>query len=95
VLTGQVACERRDDLLEHLYRLTVVPTSIVDVPQYGIRDDLRANIADGLREGDGVLAGRHGAVRVAYLSEIFGHIGGDPAQPAVIVYGLGERFGLA
>src|SRR5712691_7642675 len=31
VLTGQVACESRDDLLEHLYRLTVVPTGIVNV----------------------------------------------------------------
>src|SRR6516162_6044917 len=33
MLTGQVACERRDDLLEHLDRLTVVPTATVDVPQ--------------------------------------------------------------
>src|SRR5215470_14933772 len=76
-------------------RLMVVPTGIVDGAQVEIRDDLRTNIADGLREGDGVLAGRNGAVRVTYLSEILGHIGGDPAQPTVIVYGLGERFGLA
>src|SRR5262245_52563228 len=31
VLTGQIACESCDDLLEHLYRLTVVPTRIVNL----------------------------------------------------------------
>src|SRR5215510_2734071 len=44
VLTGQVACESRDGLLEHLYCLTVVPAGIVNIAQEGIRDDLRAQI---------------------------------------------------
>src|SRR5262249_49089163 len=92
-LTDQVACESCDDLLEHLYRLTVLPTGIVHVAQEGLRDDLRAQIAEGLREGEGVLAGCDGAVIVARQPEIFGHVERDPAQPAVIVYGLGECFG--
>src|SRR5262249_28790292 len=84
VLMGQVACERRDDLPEHLYAPAVVPTGIVDNAQVDIRDDLRAQIVEGLREGKSVPAGLDGTVKVAHHPEIIDHVEGDPAQPAVI-----------
>src|SRR5262249_24790492 len=86
VLMGQVACESSDELPENLYRPALVPKGIVDGAQVEIRDDLRVQIAEGLREGEGVLAGRDGAVIVALHPEIFGHVEGDPAQPTMIVY---------
>src|SRR5262249_15956562 len=95
VLTGQVADERRDDLPEHLYAPAVVPTGIVGRAQVDMRDDLRAQIVEGLREGNSVLASLDGTVIVAHHPEIFGQVEKDPAQPEVIVYGLGKRFGFA
>src|SRR5215510_6885377 len=55
VLMGQVACESSDDFPEHLYGPTVVPQGIVKGTREEIRIDLHAQIAEGLRECEGVL----------------------------------------
>jgi hypothetical protein len=60
-----------------------------------MRPDPQGEIAEGLSDGEGLLAIRDRAVIVPHLPTISAHIGRDPPQPRLVIEGRGEGGSLA
>src|SRR5215831_19715579 len=68
---------------------------MVNHTQVVLRYDLQGEIAEGLSDGEGLLAGRDCAVVVSHVREMSAHIGGGPPQPRLVIERLGEGCSLA
>jgi hypothetical protein len=88
------AVETRHVLLEVFHRPAIVPQAVVDNPQVILRRHGEANIPQVCGNGQGTLAGREGAVRVACHQKLGEQIGRDPPQPVLITQGFGKGLGF-